>query len=135
MIHGLRLFPWVTQHRAKLQDEGAYKADEYADCDKCTLGDEQRRRVRCAWVPPERRTGDALVPPAYPYQRPDVCCGYLTSLPQVIEAARAYTWRKDGALSQFYEGRLTGIAKYCIDIIAGEFKAVEQYAIRQSREK
>lgn len=95
---------------------------------------EQRERVRCAWIPEHERTGDALVPPNYPYERPDVCCGYLANLPQVIEAARAASWRREGALGQFYEGRLTGLAKYCIDLIAGEFKAVEQDLIRQSRE-
>lgn len=135
LIHGLRLFPWVTQHRAKLQDENAYKANEYADCSKCTMDDDQRRMVRCAWIPESERTGDALVPPSYPYERPDVCCGYLTSLPQVIEAARAASWRREGALGQFYEGKLTGLAKYCIDVIAGEFKAVEQHVIRESRER
>ena len=95
---------------------------------------EQRCAVRCAWVPESARTGDALVPPSFPYDRPDLCCGYLSSLPQVIEAARASSWRRDGALGQFYDGPLTDLAKHCIDLIAGEFRAVEQHVIRQSRE-
>ena len=99
------------------------------------MDDDQRRAVCCAWVPSSEHTGQALVPPSYPYERPEVCSGYLTSLPQVIEAARAASWRREGALGQFYEGPLTDLAKYAIDIIAGEFKAVEQHVIRDSREK
>lgn len=104
------------------------------DCDHCTLDHETRKRWSCAWVPSHERSGESPVPPSYPHEheRPDICAGYLTSLPQVIEAARAASWRRDGALGQFYDGKLTGLAKYCIDLISGEFKAVEQHNIRES---
>lgn len=95
---------------------------------------EQRRRVRCAWVPVSERLGHALIPPDYPYERPDICCGYLSGLPEVIEAARAASWRREGALGQFYTGPIGDKAKLAIDLMAGEFKAVEQDVIRKSRE-
>lgn len=98
------------------------------------MDDDQRARVRCGWIPERDRKGRALVPPAYPYADPPICAGYLTSLPQVIEAARACSWRREGALGQFYEGKLSGLVKYAIDIMAAEFKAVEQHTIRESRE-
>lgn len=102
------------------------------DCQKCELGHEQRKRWSCAWVRSDERSGESPVPPSYPYERPDICIGYLSSLPQVIEAARASSWRRDGALGQFYDGPLTDLAKYTIDLISGEFKAVEQHNIRES---
>lgn len=98
------------------------------------MDDQQRASVRCGWIPEHKRTGRALCPAPYPYEDPPICAGYLTSLPQVIEAARACSWRREGALGQFYEGRLTGLVKFAIDVMAAEFKAVEQYEIRKSRE-
>ena len=95
----------------------------------------QRADVRCGWIPEHERTGRALCPSDYPYEDPPICAGYLTSLPAVIEAARACSWRREGALGQFYEGRLSGLVKYAIDIMAGEFKSVEQHQIRKSQEK
>lgn len=134
LIHGLRLFPWVTQHRAELLDKSALYADTFYDCNKCIYGKDERASFRCGWIPESERTGRALVPPDYPHEDPPICAGYLTSLPQVIEAARACSWRREGALGQFYEGRLSGLVKYAIDIMASEFKAVEQHRIRKARE-
>lgn len=72
-----------------------------------------------------------MVPGEYPYDYPDICAGYLVSLPQVIEAARASSWRRDGELAQFYEGPIADIAKTAIDLISAEFKACEQHYIRE----
>jgi len=98
------------------------------------MDNDQRERVRCGWVPERKRKGRALVPAHFPYDDPPICAGYLTSLPQVIEAARACSWRREGALAQFYEGKLSGLVKFAIDVMSAEFKAVEQHAIRESRE-
>lgn len=76
------------------------------------------------------------MPRGYPGERPDVCPGYLVQLPQVEEAYRAYSWRKEGALREFYGGQpLTPLAKFAIDTAAGEARAVEQHCIREAREK
>lgn len=75
-----------------------------------------------------------ICPPEYPHESPPICAGYLSSLPQVFEAARAASWRREGALGQFYSEPLTDLAKYAIDVIASEFKSVEQHQISKSRE-
>jgi hypothetical protein len=102
-------------------------------CEHCNLDHETRKAWACAWVDVSDRAKVANVPPAYPqeYDLPDICPGYLASLPQVIEAARASSWRREGALAQYYDGPITDIAKIAIDFISAEFKAVEQYEIRE----
>ena len=79
--------------------------------------------------------GDAPTPAGWPDKPTDICPGYLVQLPQVIEAARASSWRREGALSQFYGDRpLTEIAINAIDAIAGASRQVENHNIRQARE-
>jgi hypothetical protein len=56
-------------------------------------------------------------------------------LPEVIETARACSWRRDGALSMFYPNGITELVKLASDIMSSEFKAVEQHQIRKSQEK
>jgi hypothetical protein len=75
-----------------------------------------------------------LVPADYPHEDPDICSGYLSGLPQVIETARACSWRRDGELSMFYPNGITELVKLAIDIMSSEFKAVEQQQIRKSQE-
>jgi len=96
---------------------------------------EQRRNVRCGWIPESERKGHALVPADYPYKRPAICCGYIGGLPEVIETARACSWRRDGELSMFYPDGITDLVKLAVDIMSSEFKAVEQHQIRKSQEK
>lgn len=121
------------QHRAKLIDKNDLNADAYADCTKCPMGHEQRKHVRCGWVREDEREGRALEPAAYPYEPLTVCAGYLASMPQVIEAARAASWRRDGALREFYDGNpLTPLTKWAVDVVAAETKAAEQDAIREA---
>jgi len=94
----------------------------------------QRQYANCGWIPAPDRKGRALVPPDYPYDYPEVCSGYYTSLPAVIEAARAASWRREGALSEFYDTKPNELVRFAIDVIAGEFKSVEQNSIRKSKE-
>ena len=74
------------------------------------------------------------IPAGYPGDRPTVCPGYLVQLPQVIEAARASAWRRDGALAQFYDGPIGELAKQCIDIMASAQSQASNYNIRNPRE-
>ncbi len=134
LIQGLRLFPWVVQYRANQVDDEIAYGETWADCSRCILDEQQRASARCGWVARSKHSqGRPLTPPDYPYEYPEVCSGYLVQLPQVIEAARARSWRKDGALNQFYEQPLTPLAKNAIDIIDGEFRAVEQHELRRNR--
>lgn len=89
----------------------------------------------CAWIPAEERSGSAPAPVSYSGEKPDLCPGYLIQLPQVGEAVRAFTWRKDGALREFYDGRpITPLAKFAIDTFAGAQREVENYNIRNPKE-
>jgi len=56
-------------------------------------------------------------------------------LPQVLEAARASAWRKDGALAQFYDNEpISDLAKTAIDIISAAMREVENHNIRSAHE-
>ncbi len=108
------------------------------ECSECPHGDSVRADWRCGWIAEEDRHGRdelAQVPSSYLGKRPDVCPGYLVQLPQVIEAARANSWRRDGALAQFYDGEpITELAKTCIDIIGEAMRKVENHNIRSAGE-
>jgi len=106
------------------------------DCSRCTAPEAIRRHWHCGWIKKSEHSEDGVipVPPEFDGERPDVCPGYLVQLPQVIEAARAHGWRKDGALRDFYDGEpLTPLAKLSIDIIGGALREVEQHRIRKSQ--
>lgn len=121
--------------RAELEDDNRPNASAYLDCNNCTFDDEQKRQVNCAWLDESNRVGRAVVPAGYTGEHPDICPGYLVQLPQVIDAVRAYSWRKDGALREYFgTSQITDLSRTAIDIVGGEFKAVEQYRIRKSRE-
>lgn len=122
------------QHRAKLADDGISGAHTWMDCSHCTVSPAVRRQWGCGWLPAsERRRAQVPVPSEYPHERPEVCPGYLVQQPQVIEAARACSWRKEGALREFYDGEpLTPLAKWAIDVMAGAIREVEQEQIRRS---
>ena len=104
------------------------------DCNKCqrALGPEQRRGMGCGYVEPSARTG------VFKLQQPgkhpedldyDVCPGWLVTLPQVTEAARASGWRND--LKQFYSGQNpTPVLMDGIDVFCHEIETVKLAAIQ-----
>ncbi len=65
-----------------------------------------------------RRDSRPCPVPGYPDDDYDVCPGYLVSLPQVVEAARAHSWRKESAIASFYDSPLCDLARDGIDLIA-----------------
>jgi hypothetical protein len=76
-----------------------------------------------------------MVPPRYQGEDLPICCGGLIILPQVIEAARAGSWRKEGALRDFYgDQQLTPLARDSIDIVAYETVMASNDAIRARNE-
>ena len=96
---------------------------------------------RCGWIPESERDakGKVPIPEALFWgddEKPDVCSGYLVQLPQVIEAARAYGWRKDGALREFYDGKpLAPLTKTALDIMGQSLREVEQHRIRTAAKR
>ncbi len=122
MIEGLRYLPRVQAQRDEAN--GAW----YLDCETCTLGHEERRRFRCAFVAEKDR-----LPQSGPEHDANWCPGYTTSLPDVIEAARALSWRRDGQLGNFYD--LPVLLRDCVDILDVAAKQEERESMRKRREE
>lgn len=96
------------------------------------LTTERRAMQGCGRVPPAQRTGCFVG--ALPDMDVDeygigipleICPGWLITLPQVQEAARAYGWRT--MLPEFYDGaKLPRILFDAIDLFANEIGEVKQ---------
>ncbi len=103
------------------------------DCGECkqNLTLAERARWGCGWLEPSHRTG-TFAHRRVPIET-DVCPGWLISLPQVLEAARAYGWRQQ--LDQFYEGQLpTAVLMDAIDVFSNEVEAVKAAVLSDARE-
>lgn len=136
--------PWIVTHRARLADDKAqaHHADTFLDCDHCkrTTTDRDRAGALCYWSSARERKNAVnprpFMPPRWQEEDPEICPGACMQMPQVLETARAYSWRKDGALREFYDGKpITWLAKYCIDLYAAECVAAQNDAIRARQEK
>lgn len=103
-----------------------------------------RRSWWCGWIPRSEWILDGgqglssgpQLPAGFPSGNgeepfPSVCPGYSTILPAVVETGRALTWRREGNLSEFYDGQpVNETAKFYMDILASEVARVERHAIR-----
>lgn len=96
----------------------------------------------CYWSSAEDRSNAIAPNPVVPGRYPgdlediDICPGGLIQLPQVLEAARAFSWREKGQLGLFYgEHQLTILLKFALDIFACETVAAQNDSIRQRQEK
>ncbi len=59
-----------------------------------------------------------------------MCVGYTTTLPEVLEAARALSWRQDGHLTDLYDGEpVTPQLRDSMDVVGVEIKRVEKHAM------
>jgi len=75
------------------------------------------------WQPPLSKLG-------YRHERPKICAGYTTRLPEVQEAARAHGWAERGELSVFIGGEKANenLLAY-IDILDVEVKALKIWSL------
>lgn len=124
-------------HRNTLRNQKQRFADDWLNCPTCMFSDSDKRFYQCGQISSAEWTAESQTCPV-PGDGPDdvaVCPGYLIQLPQVHEAARAASWRSEGALGQFYDQPLTQLAKDCIDMVATETKRVEAHAMRKASEK
>lgn len=111
------------------------------DCNECKgmTNQELRRYMGCGWEPPCKRTGapgdgSQGLPLGFPGSN-DECPGYLIALPEVLDAARALEWKREGLLRDYFDGdEITPLARDALDIIASEIKSVERHALRAARE-
>ena len=78
------------------------------------------------WQPPMY----PIVKLGYRHERPKVCAGYTTRLPEIAEAARARSWALRGQLGVFLGGERANenLLAY-IDILDAEVNAVEVWAV------
>ncbi len=104
--------------------------------------DRERAGLLCYWSSTDERARaiapNPMVPPRYPGDRDDIdiCPGGLIQLPQVVETARAYSWREKGQLGLFYDGHpITDLAKFAIDVFACETVTAQNDSIRERQEK
>ncbi len=122
MIEGLRFLPQVQAQR----EEGGW----YLTCDDCTLDSAHRRFFRCGWLPANERTGGMGE-----YPGATICPGYTTSLPDVEEAYRALSWRRDGQLGELYDVPLTSLLRICVDLADLAVKKQERDALREQKQR
>jgi hypothetical protein len=65
----------------------------------------------------------------WPIESPAVCPGYLVTMPQVLEAARALAWKD--SLQVRYEGIApTGLLMDAIDVMQGAMNEVEAAMVK-----
>lgn len=140
MTEGLRLLPRVASKRDADFEEGDPYARHYANCTLC-LRDFSRHERRCfgcgfldrsEWLcDGEGPLGSKLV------EEPvSVCAGYTTSLPEVLEANRALTWRKDGALSEYLDGeRPKPMLKDAMDLLASAVSEAMSEVRREAKKE
>lgn len=105
-------------------------ADKYLDCGDCMERNTPAARAawRCGWIPPSERREPGFkgaLSPKWEHKPEDLCPGYLISLPQVCEAARAHFWMEKGQLGEKYPNQ-SPLLHDCIDILASAQGAAEQ---------
>lgn len=83
-----------------------------------------------------RRGGPGFPRPGgWPLQETEkeLCPGYLTRLPQVIETVRLLSWKKTGQLAIRLEGtEPTGLLMDSLDILEAAIGDVESYMLEQT---
>ena len=99
------------------------------DCEKCMQAYSKpiRQRWACGYEPllPGAEAWAGL---GYKGEPPTTCPGYTTTLPETIEAARAWRWWKNGELAAF-TGRspATDALKLGIEVFDGAVSAYERW--------
>lgn len=103
------------------------------DCDKCKKMNNRitRQFMGCGyeepiesarpWQPPSGKVG-------YQHGDLEVCAGYVSKLPEVVEAGRAWLHWSKGQLAVFTGPQPTDAMLAAVEIIDGEFSAVSRWA-------
>ncbi len=121
--------PWVLMARYEKKTRKPHPdpmGDKYLDCGDCMerMPAASRAVWRCGWLhPSERREpGFKGAPPQWGHKPSDLCPGYLISLPQVCEAARAH-WE---VTQTNMDVAMTPLLRACINEVAAAQGAAEQ---------
>lgn len=96
--------------------------EQYSDCEKCmrTRNVTERQLIGCGYEQPHERpefvstwmhagmTGD----------QPEVCPGYATKLPEVVEASLARSFFEKGSLAQWTDEPITELTREGIKVLS-----------------
>lgn len=130
--------PRVNAEREKEKDAG--RNARWADCGHCLKNVPRyaRRSFHCGFLPESEWVGPEPLGKGLCDVEPSACAGYAISLPEVAEANRALSWRKDGALSEYLDGEPCSVAlRDAMDILAsaiGETQAEVSARMRREAE-
>jgi hypothetical protein len=130
LIEGLRYLPELQARRDKQTEDGI--PPDFLDCDDCLVNktEHDRRCFGCGFMPRHRH-----LPGMQPFPEASVCPGYTSSMPEVLEAARAKSWTARGGLVPLYGAvELPPIATEAIDVLEGAANVVERRVLREARE-
>lgn len=136
MIEGLRLMPRAHAYAEEQEEDGDPYARVYGNCTECLehFTRHQRAGMHCGYLPERERYGRPLQPVCS--VEASVCYGYSTSLPEVQEAHRALSWRKDGALAEYLGGRMpTPVLRDAMDILSSAIAETQGEVRRRLKEQ
>jgi len=89
-------------------------------------------RQRCGLLPRDPEAPGFPAQTNWPVDSPSACPGYLVTLPQVLEGARALAWKDN--LVQRYEGlEPTGLVMDAIDIVQSSISEVESAMLAKGK--
>lgn len=101
------------------------------DCSKCMQAYPLhiRQGWACGHAPPAPPgvVVEAWSGLGYKGDPPKTCPGYTTTLPEVIEIARAWRWWDKGQLAQFFDEPPTDEIRLGVELFDGAVKALERW--------
>lgn len=120
----------------KMENEQHPQARSYLNCNDCIKQLPRKTRAiwNCGLMSPTERTGPGFPVPHDWGEDPPICPGYLISMPQVVECARAKLHWDKGQLRDRYEGlELTGLLLDSIEILAVSSSEAEANFLRREK--
>ncbi len=114
MIEGLRHLPWLQEQTRR--DPASVK--HLSDCGNCMKNVDQQSRqlIGCGYEPPSEHASPWMHE-GFEGDRPSVCVGYSTTLPELIEISRARLHWGKGAITSFCKGEPSDLLMRGIEIL------------------
>lgn len=133
------MLPYVQAERSALAEKASVgAARSFLDCSTCQArtAPAARQLWNCGHLP--RLPGNRYQGPTLSADlAPDtVCPGYLITLPQVVEATRAFGWSEKGQLREFCDGETpTELLRVCVEVLGGVTGEAQITKMREAREE
>jgi hypothetical protein len=137
VIEGWRLLPWFQEAARRDPTIGTR-----TNCEKCMRANNQivRQGMGCGFEPAPPTSVPVMPwqPPmgskGYQGDRPKICAGYTTSLPEVVEASLAHAHWRHGQLAVFCGGAPTEDLMQAVLILEGAYNAVDLWRVTPANE-